>query len=92
MVEDEFNFSMICPFYKLARESFLKYVYQIFPNLNQLNLQEQFMWLLRQEDETCTVKLASLVDRCIELRGNDSEQINLLGVRDLDTFALPEEK
>ena len=77
MVEDEFNILRICPFYKSERGSFLKYGYQAFPNFNQLNLQEQFVWLLRQEDETCTVKLASLVNRCMELRGNELDKLTV---------------
>ena len=77
MVEEEFHFLMICPFYKSERKSFLQYVYQVFPNLNQLNLQEQFVWLLGQEDETCTIKLASLVNRCMELRGNELDKLTV---------------
>ena len=74
MVGDEFRFLMICPFYKSERESFLKYFYQVFPNLNHLKLQEQFVWLLGQKDETCTIKQASLVNRYMELRGNESDK------------------
>ena len=65
---------MICPFYKSERESFLQYVYQVFPNLNQLNLKEQFVWLLGQEDETCTIKLAN---RCMEQRGNELDKLTV---------------
>ena len=75
MAEDEFHFLMICPLYQINRDLMIKQVCEFFPNLTQINLEQQFVWLMSQENEKCTIELSKFIANSMDLRSKELESI-----------------
>ena len=43
----------------------LKSIYASSPNVECLDLKDQYIWLMSQEDETCLKEIAKLVSHCM---------------------------
>ena len=77
IVEDEFHFLMICPLYQLNRDLMIKQVYEFFPNLTETNLKQQFVWLMSQENERCTIELSKFIAISMDLRSKELESYRI---------------
>ena len=75
MMEDEFHFFMICPMYKTKRDIMSGSIYASFPNVKCLDLKDQFIWLMSQEDQTCSKEIATFVYHCMELRDKELDKL-----------------
>ena len=58
LVEDEFHFLMICPKFSNSRNGLFKDVNNINPNFSASVDADKFVWLMSQEHEQITLKLA----------------------------------
>ena len=77
IVEDEFHFLMICPLYQLNRNLMIKQVCEFFPNLTEINLKQQFVWLMSQENERCTIELSKFIANSMDLRSKELESYRI---------------
>ena len=51
----------------------IKQVCECFPNLTQINLKQQFVWLMSQENERCTIELSKFIEYSMDLRSKGLE-------------------
>ena len=51
----------------------IKQVSEFFSNLTQINLKQQFVWLMSQENEKCTIELSKFIANSMDLRSKELE-------------------
>ena len=68
---------MICPLYPLNRDLIIKQVCEFFSNLTQINLKQQFVWLMSQENERCTIELSKFIANSMGLRSKELESYRI---------------
>ena len=74
IVEDEFHFLMICPLYRTRRDSMIRKISDYFPNFSHIGLNQQFIWLLSQEDDKCTKELSKLITQSMNWRSKELQK------------------
>jgi hypothetical protein len=67
-VEDEFHFVFECSLYQQERSTFLQNVYNKFPNIEILQPNKQFLWIMSAEDSYVNIETAKFVHNCLQLR------------------------
>ena len=77
LVEDEFHFLMICPKFSNLRNSLFQDVNNINPNFRASVDADKFVWLMSQEDEQITLKLARFLKNATRIRNCELETQNL---------------
>ena len=50
LIENELHFVLECPLYNSPRLDFLENLFQKFPNLRNINLENLFIWIMSNED------------------------------------------
>ena len=79
IIEDEFNFLMICSTYESKRKIIPDTIYGSFPNVKVLDAKEQFIWLMSQEDVACTQEIAKFNAQCMKLREQELDILLIKG-------------
>ena len=74
-VEDEFNYLMVCPLYRIKRENMLEDTYKYFSVISQISLREQFLWLMSHENVNSTNEIAKFITQSMKLRSGELENI-----------------
>ena len=74
-VEDEFHFLMVCPLFEIKLENILESIYKSFPVISQISLTEQFLWLMSQENVSCTNEIAKFITQSMKLRSEELEKM-----------------
>ena len=64
---DEIHSVMICPQFQEDRKCLKNKIGNVYPNVNQLSVQNEFIWLLSQEDKHCLNLIASFLLKCFKL-------------------------
>ena len=71
---DEIHFVMICPQFQEDRKCLENKIANVYPNVNQLSVQNKFIWLLSQEDKHCLNLIASFLLKCFKLKSESCLQ------------------
>ena len=67
-VEDELHFLCMCPTYSNERAKLMQTVEAISPLFKQLNLEDQFCWIMSNHDERVIIAMAEYVYTAMERR------------------------
>ena len=76
VTEDENHFLMECTLYEPERLTFLNKVYTLNANIRKLTKQQQFIWLMSNENNTINRWLGNLIRHCFNIRKQTLTLVN----------------
>ena len=70
IVEDEKHVLMSCTLYRSQRESMFKHIFDIFPGLSNLEVDEQFLFIMQCTDYEIFKHFITMLESILTLRGS----------------------
>ena len=68
LIENELHFVLECPLYNSPRLEFLDNLFQKFPNLRNINLENLFIWIMSNEDLDFNAVFSLFLDKAFQIR------------------------